>query len=63
MRTNTFEIGTDPDGRQFIYQAIDELDKNHRQNDSDPANQGRIYEQPGLFFTTQIKIKRTHSTQ
>ena len=57
MQTNTFEIGTDPDGRQFIDQAIDKLDKNHRQDDSDPANQGRIYEQPGNKILAQNVIK------
>ena len=50
MQTDTFDIGMDPDGRQYIYQARDELDKNHRQNDTDPANQGRIYQQPGTNF-------------
>ena len=47
MQQGTFEIGTDPDGRQYIYQNIDELDKNHRYNDTDIANQGRMYEQQG----------------
>ena len=47
MQMNTFEIGTDPDGRQYIFQAIDEFDKNHRINDTESANQGRIYELPG----------------
>ena len=55
IQVNTFDIGTDPDGHQFIYQAIDELDKNHRENDTDQANQGCTYEQTGkqislLFF-------------
>ena len=54
MQVNTFDIGTDPDGRQFIYQAINELDKNHRQNDTDEANQGCIYEQPGTIFPLKI---------
>ena len=47
MKLDTFAIGCDPDGRQFLYQAIDELDKNHRSDDQDEANQGRIYERPG----------------
>ena len=47
MNLQTFEVGTDPDGRQFIFQAIDELDKNHRDGDTEEAKQGRIYERPG----------------
>ena len=47
MNINTFKIGTDPDGTQYIYQDIDELDKNHRYDSSEPANEGRIYEQKG----------------
>ena len=47
MKTDTFAIGTDPDGRQFIYQAVDEMDKNHRYDNIEPANEGRIYEQTG----------------
>ena len=27
MKKNTFQLGKDPDGRQFVYQAIDEMDK------------------------------------
>ena len=47
MQPDQFEIGTDPDGRQYIFQAIDELDKNHGINSTDQANQGRVYERPG----------------
>lgn len=42
-----FEIGTDPDGTQYIFQAIDEMDKNHGTEETLPANDGRIYEQRG----------------
>ena len=47
MTLETFEVATDPDGRQYIFQALDELDKNHREMDTEQAKQGRIYERPG----------------
>lgn len=43
----TFQMGTDPDGTRYIYQAIDESDKNHGINEMQAANDGRMYELPG----------------
>ena len=34
-------------GRENIYQAIDESDKNHGENETLASNQGRIYAVPG----------------
>lgn len=50
MTTSTFEIGTEADGKQFVFQAIDEQDKNHGLDNPLPAKQGRMYEQPGSYF-------------
>lgn len=48
MKKMTFSIEIDPeDGRKYLFQAIDEADKNHRHDDTSYANQGRIYEVPG----------------
>lgn len=44
---DVFELSTDPDGTQYVYQAIDEMDKNHGVDETRPANEGRMYEQPG----------------
>ena len=45
MTKNTFKVATDPDdGRRFLYQAVDESDKNHGVKDTSIANEGRIYE-------------------
>ena len=46
MSLNQFQIGVDPDGRKFVFQAIDEHDKNHGIEDTDPTNQGKMYAQP-----------------
>ena len=56
MTKSTFAIAVDPeDNRRYIYQAIDESDKNHQQNEMALSNQGCIYEVTGniessLFF-------------
>lgn len=42
-----FKIGTEADGTQFVYQAVDEMDKNHGPDNPLPAKEGRMYEQPG----------------
>ena len=48
MKQFTFAIKTDPEvNRKYIYQAVDEYDKNHSETDTDIANEGRIYEIPG----------------
>ena len=47
MTINHFKIGVDPDGRKYVYQAIDEHDKNHGINEQEEANQAKMYEHPG----------------
>ena len=57
MKQFTFDVKIDPeDGRRFVYQALDEYDKNHNETDMDMANEGRMYEIPGT-----IKEKVTFS--
>jgi len=48
LTRNSFAISTDAAGRRFVYQAVDELDKNHRGNDhpDDSTGDGRMYERP-----------------
>ena len=53
MKKTTFMIEYDEScHRRYIYQAEDELDKNHQEDTTQIANQGRIYEQPG----TEVKL-------
>lgn len=47
FKIDTFQIDCDPDGTHFVFQAIDEQDKNHGIYDDQPANDGRMYKQPG----------------
>lgn len=47
---NTFCIGRDLSGRRYVFQVLDEMDKNHRADNQDPSGSvgdGRMYEQPG----------------
>ena len=43
MTQNTFEVRAEPDGKEYIFQAIDEIDKNHGPEDVTQTNQGKIY--------------------
>ena len=57
MTKETFQIKTDPsDGRLYIFQDIDEADKNHTYNDTTKSNDGRIYEDPGTLITNFLKF-------
>ena len=49
LTKQSFAIKTDGTGRKFVYQAADELDKNHRGHDNadDSPGEGRMYEQDG----------------
>ena len=48
MTKATFKVAIDPsDNRKYIYQDIDEADKNHTYTDTTKSNDGRIYEDPG----------------
>lgn len=46
---NTFKTDYDAEGREFVYQAVDEMDKNHGIEDDQPANDGRMYEHKGNY--------------
>ena len=47
MQKNWFKIEVDPQGSKYIIQNIDELDKNHDEDDLNLTNQGKIYKVPG----------------
>ncbi len=46
----TFETAWDHEtGCLFLFQKIDECDKKHKENDTEPSNEGRMYEVPGML--------------
>ena len=47
MTVDHFDLAVEPDGTRYIYQAIDEKDKNHTHKDTGETNQARMYEDPG----------------
>lgn len=47
-----FQLSADPDGTEYVYQAVDELDKNHGIDNTNPANEGRMYATPGQYLST-----------
>ena len=57
MTKKHFDLGVEPDGTRFIYQAIDEKDKNHNFKDTTPTNQVRMYEDTGNNVTNNKKSK------
>lgn len=41
-----FKIATDPDSTEYVFQSVD---KNHGIDNDNPANDGRMYAQPGVY--------------
>ena len=54
MKKTTFDIAKDENNVKYIYQKEDEADKNHGPSDTSIANQGRIYERPGEFKSSNV---------
>ena len=48
MKQDTFDIQVDGKGQRFVFQSIDESDKNHRENEKpeDTIGEARMYEIP-----------------
>ena len=61
MTTDTFQLVTETDGTQYVIQAIDELDRNHGPNDTNPSNDGRMYEIQGRNCTRNVIFYYTNS--
>ena len=49
MAKKHFEVATDHEGKRYIFQKIKEHDKNHRESDTMPNSQARIYKIEGSF--------------
>ena len=53
MTKGHFKIQTDSETNQkYVIQSIDKLDKNHRADDQNATNEGRMYEMKGKFDIT-----------
>ena len=60
MTKDTFRIVVQPDGTEYIEQAIDEMDKNHSIADADKSNEGKMFATNGKYFHIILmkKIKK-----
>ena len=47
MTPETYQVYRDPDGCKYVAQAVDEMDKNHKEDCTDFANKAKMYETPG----------------
>ena len=61
----TFAIAVGSQNRRYVYQGVDELDKNHRENDDpqDSTTDGRMHEQPGPLCpvkTFELHLSKLH---
>ena len=69
MTLQTYAVRMDPQGKKYIEQAVDEMDKNHNPNDDTPTNEGRMYENPGknyskaISFTTENSANRSRTLE
>ena len=52
----SFRVGLDACGRKYVYQDVDELDKNHRENDDpiDNITEARMYEWKNSEYCTNF---------
>ncbi len=56
MTLSSYEVKTDENGMKYIIQSTDKLHKNHQWDSTTPANEAKMYEQPGKFHK-QFKRK------
>ena len=49
MTKNHFKLIVDYDGTEYVVQTLDEMDKNHGVNETELANQGKMYADPSKF--------------
>ena len=47
MTKNWFDVITEPSGDTYVMQVMDEVDKNHSEEDTQLTNQGQMYAVPG----------------
>ena len=47
MTLDHYKVIVEPDGTCYVIQNIDELDKNHHEDDTSMANNGKMYANPG----------------
>ena len=49
MSLKHLEVFVEYDGTRYVKQSIDEVDKNHREQDTELANEGKMSANPGKY--------------
>ena len=68
LTKESFAVQVDAAGKKFVYQVVDELDKNHRANDQpdDSPGEGRMYERPESPYcpvkTSELYLSKLNPT-
>ena len=68
LTKESFAMQVDAAGKKFVYQVVDELDKNHRANDQpdDSPGEGRMYERPESPYcpvkTSELYLSKLNPT-
>ena len=60
MMQDTYNLFTEPDGTQYVFQAKDEVDKNHGPDDTMITNEGRMYSNNGEYKYFLTMSKKVH---
>ena len=53
---------SDENGNKYIEQHLDKMDKNHTADKNEPTNEGKMYENPGIYFF-RSEIQYNHCSQ
>ena len=61
MKVDTFKIFVEPDGTEYVYQAIDEMDKNHGIQDTENTNNGRMYSTNSKYLSQKVCVQTKNS--
>ena len=56
MTPKMYHILTDPTGKHYVTQNVDELDKNHQADLTEVANKAKMFEMPGNPFKKSPKV-------
>ena len=63
MKKDTFSIHIEPDGTEYVYQTLDEMDKNHGIDDTKKNKQGRMYATNGKKIRNPSISVETRSSE
>ena len=60
MTLDHYKVVVEPDGTCYVIQDVDKLDKNHCEDSTEMANDGKMYANQGKICLSNTKNKATH---